>query len=1140
MSNYLSPNVYIEELPGTPPIQGVSTSTAGFIGMAERGPVNWPMLSTSPGDYTYWFGGLLDYDDFLDIGNPPRSHCYLPYAVQGFFTNGGQLCYVMRVLPDTATYAHRFLYNRGNPGDLASVLLRTASQGSGTALLNSPLFLLDGTGVSAGTTLRIGDGTASEYVTVASVTTLYADDFIVDAPLGLSHAVNDPINFFNAAVAGAPYFLAAGANAGDTEIIVLNSDTTFPTAPPKWIQIGSFGAADIAELPASPVITTLGTNLYSVPLQTPLASGHLAGTQITSVALTATISDTLKYAASAGDSVVLTHNAPPLAPANETVVAQIGPAAMQEYRTAGQLAQLSISPVANVDLSANSLIAPATFGTPGTPLSTTLTADAAPGGRVVSLASRTSVNVGTILKFGPAASPEYAIVTAINGTRGFAPDPGSVVLSAPLDGFYANASTVGILPPPTSGAANASTTLSKLVSAGVSVIPLTSVASVTAGSVLQIDTGANLEFATVVSVNIAAATVQIAQPVSLNHANGQPVSVFESPAMNPMARLVFDAPAGSSSLVVSWHDALSANELISITTPDGEVSYHTITAAPTTPTPALVFIPDLFPLQRTHPMGAPAVGREALLTVQALDKGAWGRRLWVAVQDKQPGLVARADITGIAPPLQLTLATLTGVEPGSYLELFYPNSTGTVDSTPLKVRSINRAMATVDLDTALTGPQIVAINAALLTPNNPISVRSREFSLTVMLYRQPDPAVPSRNQQIIQSELFRFLSMDPRHSHFIETVIGATDGPPALEDGRPKGGSILIRVKDVAAGNPVAQEQPRLGPEPLIDLMPGGLTQPARFQLDQDGDDAITAVDDTMYIGVDDIEPANRTGIPALRNVPNISIVAIPGQGTADIQAALIAHCENSLYRFAVLDPMGPDSSLADIQAQRQAFDTKFAAFYYPWLSIPDPMPANLSAIKPFPIPPSGHVVGIYARVDDAQGPSKAPANEVVQGITDLTRKLYKGDQDILNPEPCNINVIRDFRANGRSIRVWGARCITSDTDYMYVPVRRLLMYIEQSIDLGLQWAVFEQNGPQLWSRVTRSIVNFLTDVWLSGALQGAKPAEAFNVQCGLNTMTQLDIDSGRLIAIVYVAPVKPAEFFIVRIGLQTASSNGQ
>jgi phage tail sheath protein FI len=324
-------------------------------------------------------------------------------------------------------------------------------------------------------------------------------------------------------------------------------------------------------------------------------------------------------------------------------------------------------------------------------------------------------------------------------------------------------------------------------------------------------------------------------------------------------------------------------------------------------------------------------------------------------------------------------------------------------------------------------------------------------------------------------------------------------------------------------------------------VLPSGLTQPARFQLgptpDKEGDDAVGAIDDQMYIGVDDPEPANRKGIPALRNVPDISIVAIPGEGSADVQSALISHCENSLYRFAVLDPATATASLTDIQVQRQAFDSKYAAIYYPWLSIPDPNPANLSTINPFPIPPSGHVIGIYARVDDQRGVFKAPANEVVQGITDLTRKLYKGEQDILNPTPTNINVIRDFRADGRAIRVWGARCITSDTDYTYVPVRRLLMYIEQSIDLGLQWAVFEPNDQALWSRITRSIVNFLTDVWRSGALEGTKPEQAFFVQCGPTTMTQSDIDAGRLIAVVGVAPVKPAEFIIIRMSLMTASN---
>ena len=146
-------------------------------------------------------------------------------------------------------------------------------------------------------------------------------------------------------------------------------------------------------------------------------------------------------------------------------------------------------------------------------------------------------------------------------------------------------------------------------------------------------------------------------------------------------------------------------------------------------------------------------------------------------------------------------------------------------------------------------------------------------------------------------------------------------------------------------------------------------------------------------------------------------------------------------------------------KTQRQQFDTKYAALYHPWLLIPDPYPVNLSQIADYPIPPSGHMVGIYARTDIERGVHKAPANEVVRGITGLQRILNKEQHDILNPYPVNINVIRDFRDNNRGIRVYGGRIITSDSDWKYVNVRRLLIFIEASIDRGLQWVVFEPNA---------------------------------------------------------------------------------
>jgi phage tail sheath protein FI len=223
---------------------------------------------------------------------------------------------------------------------------------------------------------------------------------------------------------------------------------------------------------------------------------------------------------------------------------------------------------------------------------------------------------------------------------------------------------------------------------------------------------------------------------------------------------------------------------------------------------------------------------------------------------------------------------------------------------------------------------------------------------------------------------------------------------------------------------------------------------------------------------------------------------------------------------------------------QRQQYDTKYAAIYHPWLLIPPPFPVSPSTPPEYAIPPSGHVLGIYARTDIERGVHKAPANEVVRGVVGLQRLLNKGEHDILNPYPININVIRDFRPNSRGIRVYGGRVITSDSDWKYVNVRRLLIFIEASLNRGLQWVVFEPNAEPLWARVRRSISNFLTLVWRDGALEGTKVEEAFFVKCDRTTMTQTDIDSGRLICIVGVAPVKPAEFVIVRIGLWTAHAD--
>jgi phage tail sheath protein FI len=244
---------------------------------------------------------------------------------------------------------------------------------------------------------------------------------------------------------------------------------------------------------------------------------------------------------------------------------------------------------------------------------------------------------------------------------------------------------------------------------------------------------------------------------------------------------------------------------------------------------------------------------------------------------------------------------------------------------------------------------------------------------------------------------------------------------------------------------------------------------------------------DSTYQGTDD---PNLKIAPAcgLRNLEEISIIACPGRTSVTMQNALINQCELMRYRFAVLDAQRPpNDAMADVQNQRQQYDTKYAALYHPWLLVPDPYSSSSIRIPDYAIPPSGHMVGVYARTDIERGVHKAPANEVVRGITGLQRLLNKEQQDILNPYPVNINVIRDFRDNNRGIRVYGGRVITSDSDWKYVNVRRLLIFIEASIDRGLQWVVFEPNAEPLWARVRRSISNFLTLVWRNGGLEARK-----------------------------------------------------
>ena len=281
---------------------------------------------------------------------------------------------------------------------------------------------------------------------------------------------------------------------------------------------------------------------------------------------------------------------------------------------------------------------------------------------------------------------------------------------------------------------------------------------------------------------------------------------------------------------------------------------------------------------------------------------------------------------------------------------------------------------------------------------------------------------------------------------------------------------------------------------------------------------------------------ADRTGMGGLEPIDEVRLLVAPdvmaGYDSSDaakervkmIQEAMVTHCESLKYRFAVLDtPPGLNAQQAQDWRQYINFDTSYAALYYPWIRVAD-LSGGGSTSKL--IPSSGHMAGIYNRTDAERGVHKAPANEIVRGAIDLELRLSKGEQDTLNP--IGVNCIRTFP--GRGIRVWGGRTLSSDGSWRYINVRRLFIMAEASMDTGLQWVVFEPNDRMLWARVRRDVSSFLRTVWLSGALFGSTPDEAFYVKCDDELNPPEIRDLGQLIIEVGMAPVKPAEFVIFRI----------
>lgn len=494
-------------------------------------------------------------------------------------------------------------------------------------------------------------------------------------------------------------------------------------------------------------------------------------------------------------------------------------------------------------------------------------------------------------------------------------------------------------------------------------------------------------------------------------------------------------------------------------------------------------------IMRVAAEGAAAAKATAgVLQIEAANPGEWGNKIRVTVEASSKAKTQVIAVNGA----DLKLKNADGFNQGDVVELFDGKA---------------KAYATIvsSLDNIVTLDAPCTLNVADEKIGTPKYIKTCELTLTVKL----DDVVETYANVSLCPEAGNFVSARARKSDLVTIAVTEAKAPAAPKEG-----------KDEKAPAPA-----KAGATP-IELAGGA----AVIALAGGSDGKVANVSPNVYMGEDN-GPGKRSGLAAFLENVDVSIMAIPGVTAPEVQAALIAHCENCKSCFAILDVPIDRKKTNDVVEFRDMYDTTYAAMYHPWLEMFDPL-AKRSAY----FPPSGAMAGVYARTDNERGVHKAPANEIVRGCTGLSCNYNEGEQDILNPK--GVNLVRAF--TGRGIRVWGARTMSSNGLWKYVNVRRLYIYIEESIKANTNWVVFEPNSEVLWGRVTRTIEMFLATCWRSGALAGSTPSEAYFVECGPTTMTQDDIDNGRLICNIGIAAVKPAEFVIFRITQHTASSESE
>jgi len=439
------------------------------------------------------------------------------------------------------------------------------------------------------------------------------------------------------------------------------------------------------------------------------------------------------------------------------------------------------------------------------------------------------------------------------------------------------------------------------------------------------------------------------------------------------------------------------------------------------------------------------------------------------------GSIALPNLT--AGSQQLRVASTAGLEAGTYVHI--DNTTKNEDAVIANVNPISKVV-TLANGLANAYPMGAGASAISLTPQS--------VTLTIQ-------------STAAGTETFSNLSMDPRHSRYFATVVNSSAVTVALADPPSTTLPPQNMPATIAATN-----------------LAGGAG---------DNLSAITTAD--YHKGIDALKKLSDVNLLIVPDaVPNGGAYPFGAAETQDIQAYMVAHCEHMKDRFAILDCTKVPANTSDFSAlvaQRQALSSSngYGAFYFPWISISNPLGNGRIFV-----PPSGHIGGVYANNDNNFGVFKAPANEQITSALAVEVVVTDDMQGPWNDQ--GINVIRTFPNHG--VVIWGARTIAPPdiTAWRFVNVRRLVTFIEKSIQEGTRFAVFEPNNLTLWQQIKRLVTAFLTDQWSEGALFGDQPDRAFRVQVDEAINPPSIRALGQLVVQVTLVPTTPAEFIVFQV----------